>query len=576
MNIHGSVSFSDALPHTLTPAMGRAPAINDPPIPGFRHFIEPPGPARQFSIDGLAFEPSDKKQFDTAQLLMKKLAGIIQLEPMPKSFNPRIPSGYTYFLQLLAHDLVNSSLILSRNQGKSLGLGNTRRMPLRLETIYGGGPNQCPFAYESHEDKARARLRLGKTRKDGKPYDNTGDDHRDIARARATEILNEIKYPEALIADARNDSHVIISQLVVFFHHLHNKVFEGLEESTKPISDTFARTQLQFVAAQAACTLIYRSIIRDDLLPLLLHEEVLKAYRTGEVKVIDEPRGLDANDWITPLEFSFGFFRFGHSMIRPKYSFNRLTSIADLRGLDLTSILERSSEKSPELMPLENIWTIDWSRFFDHTSAGTNFSVRIGPWSRMDLENAVRGSDRHAEGLTYRDLISSISAKPWSVRALAQELGKTHARLIGLSPYLTNDAGPGHPPPWFGKVEAWLRQRNRPGLAHPLTDEDIRILATDPPIPFFARFEAGMDPAIGGVHLGVLASIVVADVFYGILEYDRILGVDGKCTLPCQLRRLSETLFDGKADAFFGLEGLVTFNAVIAFLGDQISFPTGG
>jgi hypothetical protein len=158
MNTHGSVSFPDVLPHTL--ATDPAPAGNDPPIPGFRHFIETPGPARQFSIDGLAFEPSDKQQFDTAQLLMKKLAGIIQLEPMPASFNPRIPSGYTYFLQLLAHDLVNSSLFLSRNQGNLLGLGNIRRMPLRLETIYGGGPNQCPFAYESHDDNARARLRL--------------------------------------------------------------------------------------------------------------------------------------------------------------------------------------------------------------------------------------------------------------------------------------------------------------------------------------------------------------------------------------------------------------------------------
>jgi hypothetical protein len=294
------------------------------------------------------------------------------------------------------------------------------------------------------------------------------------------------------------------------------------------------------------------------------------------VQVVDEPLGLDANDWIIPLEFSFGFFRFGHAMIRSKYSFNQLASIAKLRGLDLTSILKRSCEKSPGLMPLENVWTIDWQRFFDRTGADTNFSVWIGPWSRSDLENAVRGSDRNSEGLTSRDLMSSISAKPWSIRALAQKLGKTHARLIGLSPYLANDPGPGHPPPWFGDIESWLRQRNRPGLPHPLTEDDIRILATDPPIPFFARFEAGIDPKIRGEHLGILASIIVADVFYGILQYDRVFGIDGSWTLARQLRQLSETVFEGKADAFSDLDGLVTFNALIAALGDRISFPTGG
>jgi hypothetical protein len=190
----------------------------------------------------------------------------------------------------------------------------------------------------------------------------------------------------------------------------------------------------------------------------------------------------------------------------------------------------------------------------------------------MDLENAVR--DQGKEGLAYRDLMSSISAKPWSVRALAEKLQETHPRLIELSPYLANDQGSGHPP-WFCEIKAWLRKRSRPDL-YLLSDPDICTLATDPPIPFFTRFEAGMDPKIGGKHLGILASIVVADVFYGILEYDRLYGIDGRLTLASQLRQLSETVFEGNADAFSGLDGLVTFNALIAFLGTRISFPTGG
>lgn len=189
----------------------------------------------------------------------------------------------------------------------------------------------------------------------------------------------------------------------------------------------------------------------------------------------------------------------------------------------------------------------------------------------MDLENAIRGPYPHDEGLTFRDLSSSIATRPWSVRALTRELSKTHGDLIAQSPYVRGDPGSG-PPPWFDAVKTWLSQRNRPGLEFPLTDDDIRILATDPPIPFFVRFEAGTDAAIGGTHLGVLASIVVADVFYGIFKYDRLMGINGGDNLAAQLKLLSEIVFDGRDDAF---SGLTTFNSLIAFLGNLIAFPTG-
>ncbi len=37
-------------------------------------------------------------------------------------------------------------------------------LPLRLETIYGGGPAQCPNAYEAKGADLRNRLRMGETK----------------------------------------------------------------------------------------------------------------------------------------------------------------------------------------------------------------------------------------------------------------------------------------------------------------------------------------------------------------------------------------------------------------------------
>ncbi len=74
----------------------------------------------------------------------------------------------------------------------------------------------------------------------------------------------------------------------------------------------------------------------------------------------------------------------------------------------------------------------------------------------------------------------------------------------------------------------------------------------------------------------MLTSIVVADVFYGIFQHDRLLGIDGNQDLAGQLQQVSKLVFDGEPGAFPGLEGITTVNSLIDFLGDRIKFPIGG
>ena len=572
MNAHGKIGPSVVLSNSSA----LSGSLDDQPLPGFRHFLRTPDDDQRFAIDGVTFDP--KQHLGRANELMGKLAGLmVAATPGPRE-NDTIPSGYTYFLQLLAHDLVNTSLSLSRYEGNRQGVENDRRMPLRLETIYGGGPAQCPFAFESGQAGLRDHLRLGKIRKDNLPFDGTGD-LRDIARARPVAVVDSNpvtnrfpKYSEALIPDARND-HGILSQMVVLFHHLHNKILEALESnaSLATRAGSFADVQKRFATAQSACILIYRSLIQNDLFPLLLHKEVLKHYRGSADAIMDRPTDLEAHVWIAPIEFAFGFFRFGHSMIRGAYSFNPLTPVQDSRTFNITSVLEHSSATSPQAMPVENKWTIEWSRFFGRNPQ-TNSSMRIGPSGRMELENAVRDRDHDPRGLTVRDLTSSIVTQPWSLRALVQEISKTHGDLIQLSPLLRDDRGAPHAPPWFNRVKEWLETQDRLKVLQP---KDISTLANDPPLPFFARFEAEAE-GDDGQHLGILASIMVADVFYGILACDKIQGIDNGPHLEDQLRRLSDITFGAGKDAFAGMGDLNTFTKVINYLGARVAFPTSG
>src|SRR5205085_12593898 len=55
--------------------------------------------------------------------------------------NPDIPSGYTYLLQFIAHDTVNSiPSWTATERGPGFAFVNGRQGPLTLNTLYGQGP----------------------------------------------------------------------------------------------------------------------------------------------------------------------------------------------------------------------------------------------------------------------------------------------------------------------------------------------------------------------------------------------------------------------------------------------------
>ena len=100
--------------------------------------------------------------------LMAKLTQRIRRSGAATGDNSGVPSGYTYLLQFIAHDMVDSVLTFNiHDPDITPGARNARSEPLRLETLYGAGPDECPQAYEYTSQQVtrglipRIRLRLG-------------------------------------------------------------------------------------------------------------------------------------------------------------------------------------------------------------------------------------------------------------------------------------------------------------------------------------------------------------------------------------------------------------------------------
>src|ERR1700732_3470190 len=146
--------------------------------PGFRHFLKSPRPSQRFTAFGI--DPL------TAPEHLPKVHGEASIEGWE---NPCIPSGYTYLLQFVAHDLVHSAIPLSVAGSLGAATSNARRTALKLETLFGSGPVGSPFVYalDAPNDERRTKLRLGRMGLKGKTVE-AGCPFRDIARTEAENV----------------------------------------------------------------------------------------------------------------------------------------------------------------------------------------------------------------------------------------------------------------------------------------------------------------------------------------------------------------------------------------------------
>lgn len=463
-------------------------------------------------------------------------------------FNDRIPAGYTYLGQLLAHDMVFSETSLATARVEVDTLRDRRIERLLLETVYGGGPEASPLAYalEQYVTIPQHRLKLGRAQTDGHGA------LRDLGRL-ITEGTNDADYATisatkrrtVMIADARNDDNLIVSQLLVLFHIAHNVLCHEIAKRSEAMGDGAPNGLTQnmkpriFRLARKLMTRFWRRMIVEDYLAQILHPKVHQLYAEGSTPWrcrLDTP-----DDDRMPVEFSHGVFRMGHAMVRDSYDLG----LASGKEETLTDLLNLTSSGTKLDFPLVASWLIRWSRFFQFPEvdgvvpSAPQLSRRITPSVVQELTHQHEPSDSYSRGLPYRDLVSAVEIGTRSADSLGRQMAEAFGDRALASPGVDAD---GHG--LKDAIACWLTQGDY------FEPEQVTILAKDPPLPFFVLFEAEQEAA--GAHLGFIGSVIVAEAVAGALASTQ--------------HYLEETDLSRHWEAELGLGDLTTIPALCLFL----------
>ncbi|WP_329605571.1 peroxidase family protein [Rhizobium alarense] len=364
-------------------------------------------------------------------------------------------------------------------------LKNGRRPQLDLDSLYGDGPGliagangAATAAQALYEADYKFRLQ------------DVGPTH-DLPRPRSSTNSHRSNERAALIADARNDENINISQLHAAFLAFHNAVMDGLKtESKGKVTGAAA-----FVRARQLVRWTYQYLVGEIYLKTVCHEDVVSdVLRNGPSFYGSVAGGLPL---FMPLEFSVAAFRFGHSMIRPEYRLRdgELT-IRQILGVSVANrpmppdILARLSD-GPNAFALERKFTVDWKHFFGPKAV--NFARRIDTLiaDELNLLPFVKGNSVMAH-LAQRNLLRALS--------LSIPTGQAVAAACGIIPLNPEEICRGE-------------------------DDDIVAVLTDggflsrTPLWYYVLREAAIQT--GGETLGVVGSRIVAECIIGLLKKDQ-------------------------------------------------------
>ncbi len=278
------------------------------------------------------------------QFLIDLAAGMRQAEGEVTD-NPAIPSGYTYFGQFIDHDITFDPSSSLQRMDDPEGLVNFRTPRFDLDSLYGSGPGDEPFQYD--KDSNDVKLLIGRGRDVGT---GAATDEHDLPR-------NEQQ--RALIGDPRNDENIIVSQLQLAFIKLHNAFVDQAQTQGLTGPDLFEE-------AQRLTRWHYQWVIVHDFLPRIVGDEIVNAIlRPDEDRV---PR-VKTRFYryrrmpFMPVEFSVAAYRFGHSLVRPKYFINE-------RGVPELPIFAEHENPGPledfrggRSLPKD--WTVSWHFLFN-------------------------------------------------------------------------------------------------------------------------------------------------------------------------------------------------------------------
>lgn len=390
--------------------------------------------------------------------------------------NQEVPAGFTYLGQFIDHDITFDPTALQEVLVDPLALRNFRTPMLDLDCLYGSGPVAQPYLFDRADND---KFLIGKT--SATPGGGDGsiptELPHDLARA---------PHGFALIGDPRNDENLIVAQTHLAFLRFHNKVVDGLRDGSIPREAPIRKST--FEEARDIVIWHYQWIVIHDFLRRLLDEEQFNIVLKNEGQRFYHLD--DGQDAFIPVEFSAAAYRFGHTMVRDVYDYNRVFTFLGGGVIPASlGLIFRFSGLSGggDSVPIPSDWIIDWRRFFEvDGGVAHGFSRRLDPFLAPTLQNLPGVPD--PSSLAIRNLRRG--------RSLGLPPGQSVARFMGFDPLKPSDIEQG-PDGAVAKKHG---------------------LHIETPLWYYILKEADVQGQ--GERLGQVGSRVVAEVFFGLLRAD--------------------------------------------------------
>lgn len=391
----------------------------------------------------------------------------------PNAALPNGPAGTTFLGQFVDHDITFDASSPLAVPTAPRRITNARLPALDLDSVYGGGPAANPLLYNK-SDRAKLKVESGG----------------------AFEDLPRLPDGSALIADPRNDEHIIIAGLHAAFLLFHNRMVDRVRASGESDAGN------AFQRARQLTTWHYQWIVLHEMLPsfigLPLVDDILRRgrrfYRPGD----DDAAAM-------PVEFQGGAYRFGHSIVRPSY---RANLKGDRSGPFFGMIFDPRAEGQADPDDMRGGARaprrfIGWQTFFDFGDGEVKprklIDTRIStPLFRLPLGAIASGTPPTA--LPQRNLLRHLT---WQLPS-----GQRIAQAIGAPALRAGD---------FAELASY-----GVGLEH------------STPLGYYVMREAFL--ANGGQTLGPVGGRIVGEVLIGLMQTDRDAWLnaepDWRPTLP--------------------------------------------
>jgi hypothetical protein len=534
-----------ALPSFAAPPAGTDIAVDEQG--DFGYFVPPLDAAENY----LPASPATVSDLDALGNLTIDAAADPE-DPAPDS---TIPPVLTYWGQFLDHELTartdRESAITSVKDPHPPAMFSTVESKFRnarsprfdLDSVYGGSPigpgitaDVVTVISGLRHPTLVNKMRVGTAVEPG-PLPDGLDEHRDLPRYVQVQAsvrdaalrLAQASMPpaefakfsaglpqRALIGDTRNDENLVVAQFHLSFLRFHNKAIDFLaSHNTGWIAD--------FSSAQALTRLHYQWLIVEFYLKGVCDPAVVNRVVQDRASHFFKFRAeFDARRQSTrlgnamPLEFSVAGYRFGHSMVRAFYDYNknfgRPGGILDKADLNLLFGFTGGGGNIDGDKRLPKNWVIDWTRFVGVAPHNSADGLPARAARKIDTALAPPLGEMVKEGNDETDAQLQALFKSLARRNLRRGYNLRLPTGQALHKHLKQNGAVQSAP--IADVSTLFN--SKPQLRDFLKNSPSKLFERTP-LWFYLLAEAENG---GGNKLGEVGSFLVASTFVGVLLAD--------------------------------------------------------